>query len=333
MNLFKLIDTPTRETNLLDLLITDSLTHFYDSGVLPPLPGLDHSVIYGKYIFTYSSYPNYTQTIWDYDTAKYDLLNEAIRNDIYVDDNIEINRTTIDFTNSLIKLIKTHVPHKEITIRCKDKPWFTKSIKIKYKQCIKLHKLKNMTQNPIHIEQYRQKRIEAKTAFREARKSYYNNLSSKLLDPLTTSKIFWKLVRSVFSNNNKQNNIPTLIDNNITYTNNQDKAELLNNYFVSQTILPSTNIPLPPFYYITDARLDQITITPSDVRDVLLQLDTSKAVGPDRISNKILKSCADSLCNPLTHLLWKSLNIGVFPDLWKESYIRMCPLNVPINDK
>ena len=132
--------------------------------------------------------------------------------------------------------------------------------------------------------------------------------------------MFWKLVKTVF-NSNKQSSIPLLIDNGTHYTNDLDKATILNNYFVSQTILPDSNIPLPPFHYLTNARLDQITITPDEVKNILIDLDTTKDVGPDHINNKILKECAESLSTPLSDLFNKSLSEGIYPDSWKEAIV------------
>ena len=41
-NMHQLIDTPTRNNNLLDLIFTDSPGYFFDVGVLPPIDNLDH---------------------------------------------------------------------------------------------------------------------------------------------------------------------------------------------------------------------------------------------------------------------------------------------------
>ena len=40
-------------------------------------------------------------------------------------------------------------------------------------------------------------------------------------------------------------------------------------------------------------------------------LITNKATGPDSISNKLLKECAESLCEPLTYIFQLSLYLGI----------------------
>ena len=129
-------------------------------------------------------------------------------------------------------------------------------------------------------------------------------------------KTFWKLIKSCFGN--KQSiSIPPLIHNNNLIHEDSSKATLLNEYFISQSIPPNSNIPLPDFSYVTDARLGHINVTPTLVHKILSNLDVSKACGPDKINNKILKQCASSLCVPLSNLFNKSLSLGIFPSQWK----------------
>ena len=64
-----------------------------------------------------------------------------------------------------------------------------------------------------------------------------------------------------------------------------------------------------------------LSLMPDSVRDILLNLNTSKSVGPDSINNKLLKNCADSLCHPLAFIFQLCLDSCTFPDSWKEALI------------
>ena len=116
---------------------------------------------------------------------------------------------TLNLTNHLTNSMKQHIPHKTITVRPKDKPRYTLHVRKLYRQLHKLFLLKNRTNSPTHLTSYKNKRHEAKTAFRQARKDYFDSLSDNILNPETTPKTFWKLVKSVYNNNN-QSNIPIL---------------------------------------------------------------------------------------------------------------------------
>ena len=84
--------------------------------------------------------------------------------------------------------------------------------------------------------------------------------------------------------------IPSLESNGRIYTDEQDKANLLNNYFKEQTLLDDSNAELPalPPYNI-DSTLNSIILNPLEVESVLKSLPIGKASGPNGLSNRILK--------------------------------------------
>jgi hypothetical protein len=142
----------------------------------------------------------------------------------------------------------------------------------------------------------------------------------KLQDKNTTSQTYWKLVKEVYGNN-QSSSITSLSENNQLITDDLTKATILNEYFCSQTIPPDSNIPLPQFIYNTDARLSSINITRRIVNNILIHLNTTTSMGPDNISNRILKECASSLCSPLSLLFRKSISQEIFPTSWKEALV------------
>ena len=215
-NLFQLITTPTRGNNILDLLITDSPIHFYDTGTLPSLSNLDHDIIYGKFQYSYSTSSNYTRRIWKYDLGNYTDLNNDITDTLNLPNSNDLDYITSHITTKILNCMEKHIPNTKVTIKPRDKPWYTSKVKLLYKQTRKLFHLKNSTNNPIHIQQFKNKRHEAKEAFRTARHNYYQTISTNILEPDCTPKTFWKLVKSVYNQNN-QSNIPTLIDNDTLY--------------------------------------------------------------------------------------------------------------------
>ena len=102
------------------------------------------------------------------------------------------------------------------------------------------------------------------------------------------------------------------------------KAEILNRAFASKfnnrtvTTLPD----LLPHHLDT---LPRFTVTENAVRAALLELNPNKACGPDNFSAKIIRECADQLVSPLSKICAKSVEMGVFPNLWKEANIIPLP--------
>ena len=68
----------------------------------------------------------------------------------------------------------------------------------------------------------------------------------------------------------------------------QQKVEMLNHYFASQTQVDDSNKALP-YLEPSPYTLESITISRQDVEDVLQHLNVSKASGPDLISPRLLK--------------------------------------------
>ena len=320
LNLFQLISTPTRGNHILDLLITNSPIHYYDSGTLPSPSNFDHDFIYGNSQYSYSSSSSFTRRIWKYDHGDYASMNNHLTNNITITPNSDPNILTSTLTHEIKQCMNQYIPNNLVTIKTKDKPWYTSTVKKLHKQVRKLHALKNITNNPIHIQQFKTKRQEAKEALRTAKNNYYSTISDNLLSPDCTPKTFWKLVKGVYNPTN-QSTIPTLIDNGTQYTNDTDKAEILNNHFIAQSVMPNSNAQLPPMHYLTHARLDRIAVTPLMVKKILQSLNVNKAVGIDHIGNRILKECAESLSEPLSILFQSSLDQGIFPTSWKDAQV------------
>ena len=91
------------------------------------------------------------------------------------------------------------------------------------------------------------------------------------------------------------------------------KANMLNEYFSSQTTVDDINkqLPyLPPAQHVSES----IVITDQDVN-----LDVTKACGPDLISPRLLKEGASILAHPFSIVFNRSLRLGYFPLVWKDA--------------
>ena len=64
-------------------------------------------------------------------------------------------------------------------------------------------------------------------------------------------------------------------------------------------------------------KIPNLFIDVEDVYNLLNSLDTTKATGPDNISNIFLNKCALGLAKPLCTIFNLSLKTGTFPTKWK----------------
>ena len=141
---------------------------------------------------------------------------------------------------------------------------------------------------------------------RESKKSLNETIENKLNSNTLTSRDWWSTLKSVISPTNSSS-IPQLENNGQTYSDNLDKANLLNNYFREQTLINDDNVKVPDVanYDIVN-ELNSIILTPAEIEVILKSLPVGKAVGPDGISNKILRELSVELSLPFCSLFNQS---------------------------
>ena len=85
--------------------------------------------------------------------------------------------------------------------------------------------------------------------------------------------------------------------------------------------LDDSDVSLPVFPSRTNLKLHNISVTSKMVRKVVMNLDLSKASGPDCIPVVVLKNCEPELSYILTELFNKCLKETCFTDCWKVSSV------------
>ena len=96
-----------------------------------------------------------------------------------------------------------------------------------------------------------------------------------------------------------------------------DKAKLFAENFSLNSNLDDSGVSLPVFPSRINLKLHNISIIPKMVRKVVMNLDLSKASGPDYIPVVVLKNCEPELSYILAELFNKCLKESCFPDCWK----------------
>ena len=100
-----------------------------------------------------------------------------------------------------------------------------------------------------------------------------------------------------------------------------DKGKLFAENFSKNSSLDDLGIPLPVFPSRTNLRLHNISVTPKMFKKVIMNIDLSKASGPDCIPMVVLKNCEPELSYILAELFNKCLKESCFSDCWKVSTV------------
>ena len=93
----------------------------------------------------------------------------------------------------------------------------------------------------------------------------------------------------------------------------------MNCYFSSVFTHEQSN--LPEFDNFIDDKLNNILCNANEVENHLKELNAHKSQGPDMISPRILKECAQELSTSLCTLFNKSFTSGLIPTEWKTANI------------
>ena len=208
-------------------------------------------------------------------------------------------------------------------IKCKrNVPWMNSAIGKEIKKRDSLFRAATRSGKPGDRIKYNSQRNKVVSMIRQSKRSFFDKM-----DSAGNSNNFWKFVRRL---NHQQSLIPTLECNGMSFETSASKATVLNNYFYKCF---NHNFPTLQNSDFTDNFEslnnmncpEELLCNEDAIFDLLANLDTTKSVGSDGISAKMLKCTAASICSPLTSLCNLSISTGVFPSGWKQARIVPVP--------
>ena len=195
---------------------------------------------------------------------------------------------------------------KNITVRPRDKPWFDSVLRKPIRIRDRLRNKALKTRNESDWSAYKKIRNSINNMKKHAISNYYDSIDTYLDDSSKdNNKLYWKLMKESF-NIKLSNEIPQIQINNVNGVNtlansDTDKIEALNTYFSSISTIDDTNVTLPNMYSLCNNNLSNIIIEEQEISDIITILPVNKAIGPDCISHKMLKSPNTPLSNRLRY--------------------------------
>ncbi|XP_071123950.1 uncharacterized protein [Mytilus edulis] len=326
-NLRNVIDKATRVTDksstLLDPIIISDCMSYYLSNVLDiPSNISDHNAAVIFLECPSSMSRTFKREVWIYDKMDKDkFLKKMNETDWYalLPDDKDVNELCEIFTVTFLNIARECIPTKQVTIRKNDKPWFNSELRREIRTRDRLRKKAFKSKKQSDILKYKRQRNRVNNMKKVAKEKFESNLDHIILNNVSNTKTYWKIMKMLIKSNNGSNNIPPLqniintekIDE-IAYKD-EEKCELLNKYFNLISKLNEENINLPQFETKSNNKICDIHVTIQEIIDMINILDPNKASGPDVISHRMLKICPDKVAIPLQIIFNKSLSQSGVP--------------------
>ena len=314
--------TQTTRTLIDPIAISENITSL-NAGIFETLNHIsDH---YATYVFIKNNFIENTpfkRQVFNYKRADFVLLNSLIINhDWSFLQNGTLDQSVTQFNSKLLELVKRCIPTTLVTIRPNDKPWYNSEIRKTSRQRDRQKRKALNSGRTSDWAKYKSFRNKVNNMKKHAKETFFNTLEFNIRDlNANNPRLYWKTVKLLIKENSSSGNISTLTDPlnpDISHTSDQEKANVLNNFFTSISTIDDQNVQLPILMPKTHSTISNIRITENEVSEVLTNLQTNKATGPDEISQKILKETSNTLCNPLCTIFNRSIQEGKYPTLWK----------------
>ncbi len=334
-NMSSLIHENTRITDRSQSLLDQAITNFpmfiKESGTEPPLLGCDHNTIFVECLFKAKKKQSYKRTIWNFSDTNFEnyrsKLGEYDWDTCFA--SVDTDEVCENVSTAILDIAKETIPNKTPYFRPHDKAWFNSYLRKLHRKRNYLYRQFKTLKNDLSLNRYKDYQKLFHSELSRIKEEYQNAKYANLAENgKHQPKNWWKLLKSVYKNSNIYESIPPITSQNQIITDDAEKADVVNNIFVSVSALDDTNVDLPTFVRIVnEGNLSNIVITVDDVKDQIQCLDLNKAYGVDNVSPVFLREGVGMLSVQLQRLFNVCLQTCKFPLLWKRSNV------IPIHKK
>jgi len=238
--------------------------------------------------------------------------------------NGSINEAYAYFSDNLINCLNEYAPKKTKIITSKQferEPWVTKGILISIKTKAKLYR--KCKQKDKSHPTYKAYTLYSKILNKVKRKAKNSHINSILKENFRNMKKTWQIINTLMGKESDKTTITMLKVNGVQITNPKVITETFAEYFAHVGKVQSQNIAttnIKSYKYCTLNSDKSIYLIPTDmyeIVDIITKMKASKSKGHDDITSNLLKELKYSIALPLSILINRTLNEGIFPEALK----------------
>ena len=217
-----------------------------------------------------------------------------------------------------MSILNSKVPSKKIG-SWNDSPWITRDLKKLLRKKKRLYNTSGDTYKKsgkaVDKLKYRKFQKALKTEFKSAQDEYIENTLD--CDLKEKPKKFWSYTKS---RKQDQIGIPPLNVNSKVMSDSTSKAEVLSNHF--QQIFTKEDLSFISNKGCSDIpAMDSVLFNRESIINLLKDLDSKKANGPDKLPTTLLKITALEIAEVVTFLFTQSYDSGQLPNDWRNVHV------------
>ena len=179
--------------------------------------------------------------------------------------NLNPNRQVDVLNETILNIMSNFISNEVKTVNPREPEWMNTNIKTLSRRKNKVFKRykKNGYKNEDKVVVDRL-RNECQEAIVNAKENYFKNLGSKLADPTTGQKSYWKILNT-FLDKCKNPKIPCLLVDDKYITNCKEKASIFSDFFSSQCTPFANDSILPAIRFHTVTRISTFQISLAEI--------------------------------------------------------------------
>ena len=282
----------------------------------PPLGNSDHVFVSVSIDFPSSSQWDapFHRIAYDYSHADWNGLRDHLRN-VPWDDIFKLGASAAasDFCEWVQVKIDAYIPHRKYQVNLHSSPWFSAACAAAIVHRNHFFRLYQKDKSSASNVKFRQASNCCKRVLEAAKLVYANKTKESITSQKLGSRDFARIANSVLK---KGKSATLLFNGSEVLSSASDKVKLFVENFAKNSNLDDSGISLTSR---TNLKLHNISVRPQMVKNVIMNLDLSKASGPDCIPVVVLKNHEPELSYILAELFNKCLKVSCFPDCWKVS--------------
>lgn len=234
----------------------------------------------------------------------------------------DANQCYDSFMEDFLMLYNLCFPQKLVTLKSNKKTkWISRGIKLcsqKQRKLLWGYRHNPTSQNKLALKKY-------STLYRKIIKLTQKAQNNHFIkNSQNKSKAAWEII-----NNSKiclpQEQIMCINRDNLSFTDPNDIANELNNYFIDIIENKPQTDKHPPnskFQNLTSQSLFMTPVSASDIIKIIDDLKNTNTVGYDGVSTKVIKYVKEIISAPLAHIINISICDGVFPNGLKKVIVK-----------